>query len=136
LANEKGVADKVLFHVMDYTQTNFADESFDVVWACESMSSASDKKAFIAEAYRLLKKGGRLIVIDFFVIYLLSSFSSRASALNKDWIILHKYIKVQKNYIMHLCWVQFLLSYTTCSIREYLSILKTITSAVIINTRL
>lgn len=66
LAAEKNVADKVSFHLMDYTQTGFAGESFDVVWACESMTHAADKEAFIKEAYRLLKKGGRLIVCDFF----------------------------------------------------------------------
>jgi cyclopropane fatty-acyl-phospholipid synthase-like methyltransferase len=67
LAIDKNLTDRVSFHVMDYTQTTFADESFDVVWACESMSSAFDKKAFIGEAFRLLKKGGRLIVSDFFL---------------------------------------------------------------------
>jgi tocopherol O-methyltransferase len=67
LAIEKKLADKVSFHVMDYTQTDFADESFDVVWACESMTHAADKEAFIKEAYRLLKKGGRLVVCDFFL---------------------------------------------------------------------
>jgi len=67
LAKEKNAADKVSFHLMDYTQTSFADESFDVVWACESMTHAADKQAFIKEAYRILKKGGRLIVCDFFL---------------------------------------------------------------------
>ncbi|MEP7237871.1 MAG: methyltransferase domain-containing protein [Ferruginibacter sp.] len=67
LAKEKNVEDKVAFRIMDYTNTEFADETFDVVWACESMTHAMDKKAFIAEAYRVLKKGGRLIISDFFL---------------------------------------------------------------------
>jgi tocopherol O-methyltransferase len=83
LANEKGVADKALFYVMDYTQTTFADESFDVVWACESISSAPDKKAFIAEAYRLLKKGGRLVLSDFF---LRAENQEDKNSLIKKWI--------------------------------------------------
>jgi tocopherol O-methyltransferase len=67
LAKERNLNDKVSFHLMDYTHTSFDSETFDVVWACESMSSAQDKLAFISEAYRLLKKGGRLILSDFFL---------------------------------------------------------------------
>ena len=67
LAKEKNLTGKVSFHLMDYTKTDFADGSFDVVWACESMTHAADKEAFIKEAYRLLKKGGRFIVCDFFL---------------------------------------------------------------------
>lgn len=66
-ARERELGDKVSFQVMDYTQTSFEASSFDVVWACESVSSAQDKAAFIREAYRLLKKGGRLIMSDFFL---------------------------------------------------------------------
>jgi ubiquinone/menaquinone biosynthesis C-methylase UbiE len=57
---------KVSFKVMDFTRTSFSDESFDVIWACESVCQA-DKKDFINESYRLLKKGGRLIIADFFL---------------------------------------------------------------------
>jgi len=57
---------KVSFEVMDFTQTPFPDESFDVIWACESVCQA-DKKAFIKESYRLLRKGGKLIMADFFL---------------------------------------------------------------------
>jgi tocopherol O-methyltransferase len=57
---------RVSFKVMDFTRTTFPDESFDVIWACESVCQAN-KKAFINESYRLLKKGGRLIMADFFL---------------------------------------------------------------------
>jgi tocopherol O-methyltransferase len=67
LAKERNLDGKVSFYLMDYTQTSFDSESFDVVWACESMSSAQDKLTFIHEAYRVLKKGGRLILSDFFL---------------------------------------------------------------------
>ncbi len=57
------------FHsnIMDFTRTSFHDESFDVVWACESVCQATDKAAFMRECHRILKKGGRLILGDFFL---------------------------------------------------------------------
>lgn len=66
-AKERNLDHKISFDQMDYTNTTFEDGSFDVVWACESISSASDKSVFIKEAYRLLKTGGRLIMSDFFL---------------------------------------------------------------------
>ena len=67
LIRKKGFESKVDVQLMDYTQTSYPNESFDVIWACESVSSATDKLKFIKEAYRLLKKGGRLILSDFFL---------------------------------------------------------------------
>lgn len=61
------LSNEVSFEVMDYTQTNFPSESFDVVWACESICHCNNKKEFLQEAYRLLKKGGRLILCDYFL---------------------------------------------------------------------
>ena len=66
-AKKRNVGDKVAFFLMDFTDTSFEDNSFDVVWACESVCHASDKLAFMKEAYRILKKGGRLIISDFFL---------------------------------------------------------------------
>jgi cyclopropane fatty-acyl-phospholipid synthase-like methyltransferase len=65
-AMKEGVQDKVDFFEMDFTNTNFPDASFDVVWAIESVCHAADKKVFLTEAYRLLKPGGQLIVADYF----------------------------------------------------------------------
>jgi len=55
------------FLVMDFMQTTFPDETFDVVWGLESICHADDKGAFIREAYRILKPKGRIIVADGFV---------------------------------------------------------------------
>jgi cyclopropane fatty-acyl-phospholipid synthase-like methyltransferase len=67
LAIEKKVTATIDFKVMNYCATSFPNESFDVVWGCESICYADDKEQFIKEAYRLLKPGGRLVVGDGFV---------------------------------------------------------------------
>ena len=66
-SKEIGLADKASFEVMNFCQTNYPDNSFDVVWGCESICYADNKEDFIREAWRLLKPGGRLVVADGFV---------------------------------------------------------------------
>lgn len=61
-----GLADKAQFFQRDYLDTGFPDESFDVVWAIESVCYAESKHSFLKEASRLLKPGGVVIVADFF----------------------------------------------------------------------
>ena len=66
LAHREGVLGSAVFERQDFTATSFPDESFDVVWAVESVCHAVDKPRFLAEAHRLLKPSGRLIVADLF----------------------------------------------------------------------
>lgn len=56
---------KVQFFVKDYANTGFPDESFTVIWACESLCHSPQKMTFYQEAYRLLKPGGRLVVAEY-----------------------------------------------------------------------
>ena len=71
LANEtafsRNLSDRVQFELKDFTATEYESESFDVVWACESVCHAQDKQAFTDEAFRLLKPGGKLVLFDFFL---------------------------------------------------------------------
>ncbi len=62
----KNNCEPVVFTYQDYCHTNFESESFDVVYAIESSCYAFDKTDFLKEAFRVLKKNGRLIVLDFF----------------------------------------------------------------------
>lgn len=55
-----------MFVKADYLNTGFADASFDGVFGLESICYAEPKRAFLEEAYRLLKPGGRLVVLDGF----------------------------------------------------------------------
>ena len=66
LAHREGVLGSAVFERQDFTATSFPDESFDVVWAVESVCHTGDKSRFLTEAHRLLKPGGRLIVADLF----------------------------------------------------------------------
>lgn len=52
------------FQKQDFTQTNFAQESFTKIFALESICYAPDKDFFLKEIYRILKKGGKLVIVD------------------------------------------------------------------------
>lgn len=61
LAAEQGVAN-AKFTVMDALKMDFPDNSFDIVWACESGEHMPDKKAYINEMMRVLKPGGKYVM--------------------------------------------------------------------------
>ncbi len=67
IAEKENISDRAVFAVGDYRETQLPSNSFDVVWAIESVCHAEDKGDFIKEAYRLLKSGGRLAVADGFL---------------------------------------------------------------------
>lgn len=84
LSQEAGVDDRVGFYVADFLKMDFKAESFDVVWAMESVCHAERKIDFLKEAFRVLKRGGRLVVADGF---LKRSLNASESKLYKDFLI-------------------------------------------------
>jgi cyclopropane fatty-acyl-phospholipid synthase-like methyltransferase len=66
-AKRHGVEDRAHFEERDFLATGYKDESFDVVWAIESVCHAANKEQFIKEAFRILRIGGVLVVADGFL---------------------------------------------------------------------
>lgn len=56
LAAEQGLGN-CSFQVMDALHMDIPDDSFDLVWACESGEHMPDKKLYIEEMTRVLKPG-------------------------------------------------------------------------------
>ena len=57
LAQERGLGN-CSFQVMNALTMDFPDDSFDLVWACESGEHMPDKGKYIEEMVRVLKPGG------------------------------------------------------------------------------
>ena len=78
------VAHKVRLLRCDYAQTSFADQSFDVVWAMESLCHAQDKAEVYKEFYRVLKPGGRLVIAEY--MRTIRPLSPANEILVNDWL--------------------------------------------------
>lgn len=50
------------FEMMNALEMTFPDNSFDIVWACESGEHMPDKKKYIDEMMRVLKPGGKFVM--------------------------------------------------------------------------
>lgn len=91
-------------------QTTLSNESFDLILA-ESVLAFVDQQRALQEIYRLLKRGGRFIAIEFTIPELLPSqqvedlqqfYGFNALLMKKDWVVLLQQagfhnIRIQKN---------------------------------------
>lgn len=60
--NKSGLENHCKFMVADALALPFNDRTYDYVWALESGEHMPDKRKFIAEAFRVLKPGGKIIM--------------------------------------------------------------------------
>jgi cyclopropane fatty-acyl-phospholipid synthase-like methyltransferase len=67
-ARRAGLEERVSFEQQDFTATRFADGAFNKLYAVESVYHAESTAGFVAEAYRLLAAGGRIAVVDRFLV--------------------------------------------------------------------
>jgi ubiquinone/menaquinone biosynthesis C-methylase UbiE len=65
VAQDRVVADRVSFLEADFANIPVKDETADVFWALESMVHAPDRSLVLAEAFRLLKPGGRIMIVEY-----------------------------------------------------------------------
>ena len=60
--------DSVSFEVMDFNNTDFKDETFTKIFSIEGACYARNKLDFLRETYRILATGGKIVIVDGFLI--------------------------------------------------------------------
>lgn len=66
-ATANGVADRIVFHTGDMTALPFPDDAFDLVTASlaiHNIHSPAGRATAVTEAWRVLRPGGRLVIVD------------------------------------------------------------------------
>lgn len=63
-AQELNLQNQILFSEGDFTSVPLANESLDVIYSVEAVCHAVDPEKYFREASRLLRKGGKLILVD------------------------------------------------------------------------
>ena len=83
-AKEHQLSHLLDFAAKDYTDTGYHDESFDVIWALESVGHAPNKEDFVKEISRLLKPGGRIIIGEYYKKA--SPFTEKEKTIFQKWL--------------------------------------------------
>ena len=65
LVRRESLERRVEFRCTDFTALDLRDESFDVVWAMESLLHFENREDFFRKAWRLLRENGRLVIADY-----------------------------------------------------------------------
>lgn len=63
-ARDRGVEESTEFGVADFLEIPYPDDTFDAISGVETVCHTTDKEAFLREARRVLKSGGRLMISD------------------------------------------------------------------------
>lgn len=93
-AQREQVASRTGFVLADYCDSGLPAASADGVYAIESVCHAESKESFYAEAYRLLRPGGILVIADYVETALLASpGENRDYAAFCDGWEVHRYLK-------------------------------------------
>lgn len=66
-AQELNLQNQILFSEGDLTSVPLASESLDVIYSVEAVCHAVEPEKYFQEASRLLRKGGKLILVDDYV---------------------------------------------------------------------
>lgn len=66
-ASRSPAASLLNFSKQDFTKTNFREKTFSKVFGIESVCYAHRKIDFLNEAYRIMKPGGKIAVVDLFL---------------------------------------------------------------------
>jgi len=67
-AEKLHLSNLVSFEIMDFNNTKLKEETFTKIFSIEGACHAYNKLDFLREAYRLLKTGGKIIIVDGFLI--------------------------------------------------------------------
>jgi tocopherol O-methyltransferase len=83
-AQKLGLQNRITFLQQDYTKTNFRDESFTKILGLESVCYAENKSDFLTESFRLLKRKGKIVIADGFLIK--TDFIAREKEVYEAWL--------------------------------------------------
>lgn len=81
---KSNAADLISFFKKDFTKTDFKDKSFSKIFGIESICHARNKLDFLKEAFRLLKKGGKISIADGFQVR--SNLNNKEKKLYEKWL--------------------------------------------------